>query len=78
MSSGFYPSSLSRNLVRAGAFGYRENTAVCDVLDGSEEVEMREHQGSLTLRNVLMLADLGWKAKAASHSVFRNRYVFVG
>jgi hypothetical protein len=78
MSSDFYSSSLSRNLVRTGAFGYRENTAVRDALDGSEEVEMREHQGSLTLRNVLMLADLGWKAKAASQFVFRNRYVFVG
>ena len=28
MSSDIYPSSLSRNLVRAGAYGYRENAGL--------------------------------------------------
>ncbi|MBB4103680.1 hypothetical protein [Allorhizobium borbori] len=28
MSSDIYPSSLSRNLVRAGAYGYRENAVL--------------------------------------------------
>lgn len=28
MSSDFYPSSLSRNLIRTGAFGYRENVVL--------------------------------------------------
>lgn len=32
MSSDFYPSSLSRNLVRTGMLGYRENLALCALL----------------------------------------------
>ncbi|QWW66178.1 hypothetical protein [Rhizobium sp. WYJ-E13] len=35
MSSDFYPPSLSRNLIRTGAFGYRENVAL-GILDRAE------------------------------------------
>lgn len=41
MSSNLYPASLSRNLVRTGAFGYRENVAlgllaIAETLSGDE------------------------------------------
>lgn len=36
MSSDFYPSSLSRNLIRTGAFGYRENVAL-GILNRAED-----------------------------------------
>jgi hypothetical protein len=32
MSSDSYPSNLSRNLVRTGTLGYRENLALCALL----------------------------------------------
>jgi hypothetical protein len=35
MSSDFYPPSLSRNLIRTGAAGYRENVAL-GILDRAE------------------------------------------
>lgn len=36
MSSDFYPSSLSRNLIRTGAFAYRENVAL-GILNRAED-----------------------------------------
>jgi hypothetical protein len=41
MSSDFYPSSLSRNLIRTGAFGYRENVAL-GILNRAEDAAARQ------------------------------------
>ena len=41
MSSDFYPPSLSRNLIRTGAFGYRENVAL-GILDRAEAAAGRQ------------------------------------
>lgn len=43
MSSDFYPSSLSRNLIRTGAFGYRENVAL-GILNRAEDAAVQQDQ----------------------------------
>lgn len=45
MSSDFYPSSLSRNLIRTGAFAYRENVAL-GILNRAEDVAARQQRDS--------------------------------
>lgn len=46
MSSDFYPSSLSRNLIRTGAFGYRENV-VLGILNRAEKAAARQQDERL-------------------------------
>lgn len=41
MSSEFYPPSLSRNLVRTGGAGYRENVSLRLLLNAAEETAVR-------------------------------------
>ena len=41
MSSDFYPSSLSRNLIRTGAFAYRENVAL-GILNRAEDAARQQ------------------------------------
>lgn len=46
MSSDFYSSSLSRNLVRTGGAGYRENVSLRFLLNAAEETAMRLDRGA--------------------------------
>ncbi|TRA97418.1 MULTISPECIES: hypothetical protein [Rhizobium/Agrobacterium group] len=42
MSSEFYSPSLSRNLVRTGGAGYRENASLRLLLNAAEETAIRQ------------------------------------
>jgi hypothetical protein len=56
MSSDFYPSSLSRNLIRTGAFGYRENVAL-GILNRAEDAAVQQDQRFEDTSNFLAFPD---------------------
>ncbi len=49
MSSDFYPSSLSRNLIRTGAFAYRENVAL-GILNRAEDAAGEQQDDRFRIR----------------------------
>ncbi|MCX8999608.1 hypothetical protein NOF55_21105 [Rhizobiaceae bacterium BDR2-2] len=73
MSSDFYPSSLSRNLVRTGAFGYRENAALHLLLSAAEDVARNAGHDRGSTVNFVAFPDFDRKAKTGPKVVSFGR-----
>ncbi|MDZ7927391.1 MAG: hypothetical protein U5L46_10010 [Agrobacterium sp.] len=59
MSSDFYSSSLSRNLVSTGGLGYRENASLRLLLSAAEENAMRLSPDRDTSSGFVAFPDFG-------------------
>lgn len=76
MSSDFYSSSLSRNLVSTGGLGYRENVSLLYVPGGSDSAGAFE-RGTRATTNFLAMS-AGRDAVTEPLSDFRSLAISVG
>lgn len=74
MSSDFYPASLSRNLVRAGAFGYRENAALRLLLDAARNAVRRQDRDPGSAVNFMAFPDFGRKPETRPQVLSSGRF----
>lgn len=73
MSSDFYHASLSRNLIRTGAFGYRENAGPHILLNIADEVALLADDGRASLKDFTAFPDFGRKGQAGSPAISLGR-----
>lgn len=69
MSSDFYPPNLSRNLVSAGAFGYRENVALCLSMKAAEDATREEKRAPRRIMNFLVFPNFGLDVETAPRRI---------
>lgn len=73
MSSDFYSSSLSRNLVRTGGLGYRENASLRLLLSAAEETAMRLDQDRGASSGFTAFPDFGLQPDMVRRTFYAGR-----
>ena len=73
MSSDFYPSSLSRNLIRTGAFAYRENVAL-GILDCATDTARNPGNLSEAIGSFVAFPDFSGEAQTRRGTHRRRVY----